>query len=392
MTFWCLGVLVVKIEDREVRIENGKYHQSSIFNPLSSVSWCLGVLVVSFFFVSVLELWANDVRVAQLAKEVRSKGWIVCSARDAKGNWDLVLMRPDGSNLQNITRTPDVHETGGRFSPDGQKLLYRRIPKDTKVSHDQWGSQGQLIIASSDGTNPVAIGGIGEFPWASWSPDGKQVICLSKTGIEIRNLASKSVVRKIDRKGIYQQLFWSPDGRQLCGTANYYGESWTVVRMDLATSVVNAVNKFQNCTADWFPDSKHLIFSFRPANQTVLDGGKTAQLVGQRPEYGWTQLWMADLNGKDKGLVYGEDGRHIYGGALSPDGKYVLFTRSKMEGGGLEEGGAPIGLMRLQDTPSIGGQSPALRELHPKTKDGPVLDIGVGWEPHWTYAEVGKKK
>ena len=355
-------------------------------------TWCLGVLVVSLCLVAGRELALNDIREAQLAKEVRAKGWIVFSARDASGNWDLFLARPDGSSRHNITQTRDSNETGGRFSPDGQKLLYRRIPKGTKVSHDQWGSQGQLVIANSDGSNPLAFGAVGEFPWATWSPDGKQVACLSKSGIEIYDLASKTCLRKMDRKGIYQQLFWSPDGKELCGTANYYGESWTVVRMNLATNDVNAVNKFQNCTPDWFPDSKRLVFSYRPANQEVLDGGKGAERVGQRPDYGWTQLWMADLDGKQKSLVYGEDGRHIYGGALSPDGKYVLFTRSKMDGGGLDEGGAPIDLMRLQDAPTIHGASPALRKLHPNAKDGPVLEIGIGWEPHWTYAEVAKKR
>ena len=357
-------------------------------------SWCLGALVVTLLSVllSAPDVLSNDVRAGQLAREVRSKGWIVFSARDANGNWDLFVVRPDGSSQRNITQTLDFNETGGRFSPDGQKLLYRRIPKGTKVSHDQWGSQGQLVIANSDGSEPVAIGKIGEFPWASWSPDGKQVACLSKTGIEIYDLASKTVTRKLDRKGIYQQLFWSPDGKEFCGTANYYGESWTVVRMNLVTSTVNAVNKFQNCTPDWFPDSRRLIFSYRPANQEVIDGGKEAERVGQKRDYGWTQMWMADLDGKQKSLVYGEDGRHVYGGAVSPDGKYVLFTRSKMDGGGLEEGGAPIGLMRIQDAPTIGGASPALRKLYPSTKDGPVLDLSMGWEPHWTYAEVGKKK
>src|SRR5262245_21740071 len=158
--------------------------------------------VVSLFFLSGRELSSNDIGAKLLAKEVRAKGWIVFSAREAKNDWDLFIMRPDGSHRQNITQTPETHETGGRFSPDGQKLLYRRIPKSTKVSHDQWGSQGQLMVANADGSNPIAIGAIGEFPWASWSPDAKQVACLSKKGIEIYDLASKKVIRKLDRKGI----------------------------------------------------------------------------------------------------------------------------------------------------------------------------------------------
>ena len=41
--------------------------------------------------------------VAQLASEVRTLGWIVSPARSDKGDWDLFLMRPDGSERRNIT-------------------------------------------------------------------------------------------------------------------------------------------------------------------------------------------------------------------------------------------------------------------------------------------------
>jgi hypothetical protein len=115
--------------------------------------------------------------------------------------------------------------------------------------------------------------------------------------------------------------------------------------------------------------------------------------VGQKNGYGWTQLWMSDGDGKEKSLVYGEDGRHIYGGALSPDSRYVIFTISPVDGGlGIGDQGAPMGLMRLADAPTIGGESKALRGLHGHTKDGPVLPLPNGWEPHWTYAEVAGKK
>jgi len=49
-------------------------------------------------------------------------------------------------------------------------------------------------------------------------------------------------------------------------------------------------------------------------------------------------------------------------------------------------------VMRLSDAPTIGGDSPELRSQHLNTKDGPVLKIGDGWEPHWTYADVGTKE
>src|SRR3989304_557963 len=98
---------------------------------------------------------AQDERVAQLAKEVGGKGWIVYAARGENGTWDLFLMRPAGAARRNITTTPDSEEGGPRFSPDGTKLLYRRFAKGTVIHHDLWGFQGNLIIADPDGSQPV---------------------------------------------------------------------------------------------------------------------------------------------------------------------------------------------------------------------------------------------
>ena len=140
-------------------------------------------------------------------------------------------MRPDGSERRNITNTADYEEGGPRFSPDGKQLLYRRFAKGTVINHDLWGFQGNLMIAEPDGSNPVQIGGDREFPWASWSPDGKQIACLTRRGS--RSLISRrrrSCGRCLD-KGIYQQLFWSPDGQWFCGVANAR-IMWTVVRMN----------------------------------------------------------------------------------------------------------------------------------------------------------------
>jgi len=327
----------------------------------------------------VTAAWAApmDERVARLAEEVREQGWIAYGARSDNGTWDLFVSRPDGSQRRNITNTPDFEEAAPLFSPDHKKMLYRRMAKGATINHDLWGFQGWLVIARSDGTAPKVFGQEKEYPWASWSPDGTQLACLTKKGIEVVSVNTREVVRRLPRNGIYQQLFWAPDGDWFCGTANSVGESWTIVRMNARTGAVNPVQTFQNCTPDWFPDSKHIVFSSRPGKQGTNDG------------YGWTQLWMAEGAGKNQRLVYGEDGAHIYGGALSPDGRYVVFTRSLRDGGSAEDSGAPICVMRLDDAPTIMGESSELRKRHPATKDGPVLHLPAGWEPRWTYAEIG---
>jgi Tol biopolymer transport system component len=323
---------------------------------------------------------ATDDPVAVLKEEVADKGWLVYSSRGENGTWDLFLSRPDGSSARNITNTPNYEEAAPRFAPSGDRILYRRMAKGTTIDHDEWGFAGQLVIAKPDGSDARVMGEDGDFPWAVWSPDGKQISCLYRDCIRVINLATGETTKEMKRNGIYQQLFPSPDGKWFIGTGNIQSALWNVVRMNAETGDVNPVHIFQSCTPDWFNDSTRVLYSSRPANQKGANG------------YGYTQLWMANSDGTDARLVYGEDGMYIYSGATSPDDAYVIFSKCSENGGGAEKNGAPMFVMRMADTPAIGGKSEELRTLHTDTKDGPELKLAVGWEPHWTYADIGVRQ
>ena len=320
----------------------------------------------------------QDSAVQRLAREVAGKGWIAYAARSEAGDWDIFVIRPDGLQCRNITGTADFNEFHPQFSRDGAQLLYRRIARSEAIDGNDYGAQGELVIAHSDGAGPRVCGAAGEYPWASWSPDARQIACLSVKGVCIVEISGGRVVRMFDRKGFFQQMTWSPDGRWLIGVANSYGTGWSIARMDAATGAATPVNVVDCCTPDWFPDSRQVIFSWRPPGQKANKG------------YGWTQLWMADGDGASRQLVYGEDGRHVYGGHVSPDGRYVIFTGNVNEDGDPGHSGAPMGLMRLADAPVIGGESPDLRSLHPQARRRPVLALPVGWEPCWTFAEIAR--
>jgi hypothetical protein len=169
-------------------------------------------LLVSCIMPAFAQSPAADPGAAILAKEVASLGWILFSARTAQGDYDLFLSRPDGSAQRNLTQTPDVNEFGGRFSPDSKRMLYRRQRRNAaqasgkEVNHDLWGTQGALVIAKADGSDPQAQGEEGAFPWASWSPDGTQWACLTSKGIQIVNAATRQIIREMPRRGIVQQL------------------------------------------------------------------------------------------------------------------------------------------------------------------------------------------
>jgi Tol biopolymer transport system component len=208
-------------------------------------------------------------------------------------------------------------------------------------------------------------------------PDGNKIACLAKNNIQIVDLSTRKVVGELQRQGVFEQLFWSLDGKWLFGTANGLGQYWSIARISVAAGDLNRVSDPQcyNCTSDWFPDSQHIIYS-----------------NGIPCTNEWAQLWMATGDGKERKMIYGETGRHIYGGAVSSDAQYVLFTKSRRDLGKVDNSVTTPALMRLRDAPAIGGASEILRKEHPNASDGPILEPSFGWEPHWTYARVGDKE
>ena len=158
------------------------------------------------------------------------------------------------------------------------------------------------------------------------------------------------------------------------GTANGLGPYWNIAVLDAATGDVKAVSETDryNCTPDWMPDSKRIVYA-----------------RGIIPEVdGKAELWVASVDGKERSMRYAEAEHHIYGACPSPDGKYLVFTRSKGDLGGADSAGTQLTIIRWEDTPMVGGTSEQLRQKYPEARRGPRLDLSWGWEPHWTFAEI----
>ena len=365
------------------QIENLRYNYELCRLGLRC-AWMALALVGGLFSPELVQGQEAVADVQKLRIELAPKGWLLFSQKTEVGDYDLFLARPDGSGKRNLTQSAAVHEFGGRFSPDNKRMLYRRLPKDPAakpgevINHDSWGAAGSLVIANADGSNSQELGKSGEWPWASWSPDGKQLACLYKREGEIRilDLETKQVVKEMPRQGIFQQLFWSGDGKKLCGTANLNGQDWNILCVDIASGKATQVSRSLCCTPDWFAgDAERVIYSCR--------------VPGVGSDYGWTMLMQGTSDGKSRSLLYGERGRHIYYGCTSPDDKYAVFAVPESDGGIDSE----MVVMRLADAPIIVPADYAqLNELYPGSKTGPVVHLGqAGFEPHWTYAEIGGK-
>jgi hypothetical protein len=335
----------------------------------------------------------RDPGVKKLYDELSNKGWIVCAAKTEKGDYDLFLLRPNGTGVRNITNTPGTNELGARFLPDGRKIMYRRVDSLNPKQDYRDLTAGVLMIANADGSNPVAVGKEGEFPGASLSPDAKQIACLYKKEgkIKIFDLETRRMMKEIPRQGIFMQLNWSPDGRELCGAANVEGRDWNIVTYGIDSGKLALISRVLNCTPDWFPDSTACIFSHRNPSLASDDGGDAAKKTGQDVSASWTMLMMADRAGKDRRLVVAEQYRHLYFACISPDSKYVIYCRPEIDGSltGL------MAVVRLADTPIIDGTWLAVEKQYARNaKNGPVLhlDFPPAFDPHWIYASLGGNK
>jgi Tol biopolymer transport system component len=308
---------------------------------------------------------------SDLRSELSARGWLVLSTPTSAGDWDLVLMRPDGSQRSPLTRTDAYHETGARFSPDGRRLLYYRQPRSDPIDNNRYGTYS-LIIADADGRHPVELGA--GYPWASWGPDSRHIACLQTRGIEIVDVQTQAVVRKIPRHGIVSQLAWSPDGRRWAGTANGLGPFWNIGCLEEAGDQLDLVSESEryNCTPDWMPDSRRILY----ARGIVPDQGGRAELA------------IAHADGSGGQTLFADSQRHVYGACASPDGKYVVFTRSLADLGSVDGGNIIVSIVRLSDTPMLDQESASLRRRLPDATLGPRLDLGAGWEPDWTFANV----
>ncbi len=306
-----------------------------------------------------------------LAKELYNKGWIAFSAKTELGDWDLFICRPDGTDRQALTHTPDMNEAGVRFSPDGKSMLYYQMPKSEPLDNNTYGTF-DLVIAHTDGSKPVVLGN--EYKWAAWGPDSRQLACLDDKEIRIIETASRKVVRKVPRHGMVQQLGWSPDGRWFTGTANGLGPYWNIARVNAKTGESIAVSETDryNCTPDWLHDSQQIVYS----RGIIPNQG------------GFAELWIASLDGKTRRTVYAQEKIHLYGGCISPDGRYMLFTRSEEDLGKVDNSRTSMSIIRMSDAPVIVGDDPVLRKRFPKAKSGPRMDLLWGWEPDWTDQEI----
>ena len=164
------------------------------------------------------------------------------------GKWDIFVMNADGTDVTNVTRTPDAYEMEPAWAPDGVTLLFVRtssegssmIALDTVSGEERSLGRGfnpdispdgkKVLIDTGNGESAedwvfmMNADGTGKQPFlsddfddqhAQWSPSGERIVFERDERLAIAS-PSGTLIREVrPTSGRYEYPTWAPNGRRL---------------------------------------------------------------------------------------------------------------------------------------------------------------------------------
>ena len=132
---------------------------------------------------------------------------------------EIYIMNADGSDQRRLTTSPG-YDGGPFFSPDGQRIIWRRFDKE--------GTTADVHTMKLDGSDVRRVTTFAAMSWAPYyHPTGKYIIFTSnKLGFSNFELylvdaeGTREPVRITYTDGFDGLPVFSPDGKKLCWTAN----------------------------------------------------------------------------------------------------------------------------------------------------------------------------
>lgn len=180
----------------------------------------------------------------------------------------IVTVRPDGSDLRQVTNVPSGHHAGAPdWSPDGTKILFQS---------DAGGDPGrfQIWVMNADGSGATQITSDPEhsFFFPSWSANGKHIVvsrCTEIAGfvafcdVAVLNADGTGVRTIVGGRWMHLTPTFSPDGDRIVFDSNKGGLQSAVWTVNTDGSDLRRLTpaRLRAFWADWSPDGRRILFS-----------------------------------------------------------------------------------------------------------------------------------
>ena len=277
-------------------------------------------------------------------------------------NWELFMMNADGSDVRNLTNTPDQHEFYPQASPDGTMLTF--------ICDEQ--AEGKTVrnvdVMQIDGRHRKRVASQARQP--CWSPDGKEIAFVRmefgkfnikdyvSQGLLIYNVASGET-REAGNKKVHHIYVpnWSPDGKWIVTTVHGgmgFGHAIIAIEIDGDRVVDLGIPGCRPCLS---ADGKLITWS---SNDHTVNVGTLK----------WSEEGVKVVGQK---VLHQESQLHTYHPDFSPDGRYVVFSLGP--GGRVRANGPGT---HTEVAEMIGVRGPWELVLKPVTGEGPLIKLTRG--------------
>lgn len=258
----------------------------------------------------------SNTEVTALQQELADCPFQILFESYVDNNWEIMRMHPDGSHVENLTQTPDIHELYPQASPDGKWICFLADIETAGTT------ERSVYVMRVDGTERTLVAKQSRDP--CWNQASSKIAFVPQEfpkfnvtdyvskGLSIYDLAQKQVTAApaSDKIEHLYNLCWSPDERWIISTVHGgMGFGHAIIAIDWKRGTIIDL-KIGGCRPSLSGDGTHLTWSEDDHRVCCA-------------KIEWHD---AGPQVSDKRTVDERNGEHLYHPDLSPDAKYVTYS------------------------------------------------------------------